>query len=935
MRFQDDDASAERIGPKARRTLFQHARTFDDADLQRNGRGGGEGVSYDNNGRGYYTVGRPPNLAYQSRSKSLQASPTAHSFQGDPHQEARVSGPGGPFWSEEAPVASSPRRIPITVRHEPPSQTLPRLSRFNSEGSQSVHNQDINSHYNQGVSQPSYHGQYEQQQEPQNTRNQYHRNQYNPLEKDTQQPEYSQFQQQPQQSPQNQKQIGQWQPSASRNIPILPRRTRRFSEEDTLSSSHPLAEEAPSKLSSSWQSPGSLQYNPRGPGAYATLPSKGSQQRLRQQQQQHHQHQHHHQQQQQHNYQQHPQQKDQHFFDRNGASNQSSSEPIPVPIESYGSLPTIKPLKSSTTLSNLSDTRRSENTSKSSLYSSSFPGRYNFPAFKTSQSSFEFGDLRDLEHTLDDPRKDFSKPLWANTDFDKRSSQRSSICSSLGDDGHSPHSDNAVSSSDSRDTIIAKEEKAASDFFSSKRNVSNFSNSKSRMQQDEDFQQEGPKLPYHQGAQQDPRAMDYKHGYQMQHSSSNGDPRPQHRLGPPTSPKPERRVPVTVVHEHSVPPPRGHVNDGVRGSDGYESFSQDHTPYPSSHPAANTSDFRQNGPPANEFHGISYAPSKPADNWGTQTLPARAKVEGRESKPSPTESSLRNIAPVWKPSGSGVSSLTIKKEYKPVRLDTSKKPVQKEEKKYPEQVDNQSWRPQPRGAPAEPPSFPSLPPHSLDTSTDSVLSSSSSHVPPPPPPALSNSSTSSSLWATATDYTDQSDITLVSSVVQPRHMNGGAGDREESHGSGEDSRLPPTQSPYITLLKKSRDTEENEDMLNTKFVHKPIMVKDDGQLPKGATYIGSQHKVEGDRSVTEDYYTTPVSGSGSDNTSSSQRVVEHKPVKYDGIGPLDNEGVPLANRKNVTEENQKQWYKQMYKSLHSSGTSRCIKVYTGRKRKKL
>ena len=126
------------------------------------------------------------------------------------------------------------------------------------------------------------------------------------------------------------------------------------------------------------------------------------------------------------------------------------------------------------------------------------------------------------------------------------------------------------------------------------------------------------------------------------------------------------------------------------------------------------------------------------------------------------------------------------------------------------QVDSQSWRPEPRGAPApvggpvEAPSFPTLPPPSLDTSTDSVFSSSSSHVPPPPPPALSTSSTSSSLWATATDYTDQSDSTLVSSVVQPRHMNGGGGDREETQGGTEDTRLPPTQSPYITLLQKSR-----------------------------------------------------------------------------------------------------------------------------------
>lgn len=62
-----------------------------------------------------------------------------------------------------------------------------------------------------------------------------------------------------------------------------------------------------------------------------------------------------------------------------------------------------------------------------------------------------------------------------------------------------------------------------------------------------------------------------------------------------------------------------------------------------------------------------------SDPWelNAQTLPARSKTEGRESKPSPPESSLVSVPAVWKPGGTPV---TAKKEFRPVKLDTSKKP---------------------------------------------------------------------------------------------------------------------------------------------------------------------------------------------------------------------------------------------------------------------
>lgn len=77
-------------------------------------------------------------------------------------------------------------------------------------------------------------------------------------------------------------------------------------------------------------------------------------------------------------------------------------------------------------------------------------------------------------------------------------------------------------------------------------------------------------------------------------------------------------------------------------------------------------------------------------------------------------------------------------------------------------------------------------------------------------------------------------------------------------------------------------------MFNSKFVS--VL---DGHLPKGAQYIGSKHISEGDKSTVETYYTTP----SEQPTSTTKVVTEVKPVKYDGIGPVDKEGVPLGFRK--------------------------------------
>lgn len=204
--------------------------------------------------------------------------------------------------------------------------------------------------------------------------------------------------------------VGPSVPSTSSDV--TQQRARRYSEEDHsfVSGVGP----GPSQLSSSWQNSHDGYFpfeDNRGrdlaPGSYATLPSKGSRQRAQRE-----------------------------TFDQSDAIKPDFDYP-----NTYSTLPTIKPLKSSSIQQPFSEANPSDDSHH----------------IKTSQS-FDFGQhRRDLEHTLD--YKDYSKPLYADTNF---GSLRQSSTSSQ-EDGHSPHSDNAVSSSDSRDTIIAKDEKSPAD----------------------------------------------------------------------------------------------------------------------------------------------------------------------------------------------------------------------------------------------------------------------------------------------------------------------------------------------------------------------------------------------------------------------------------------------------------------------------------------
>lgn len=65
----------------------------------------------------------------------------------------------------------------------------------------------------------------------------------------------------------------------------------------------------------------------------------------------------------------------------------------------------------------------------------------------------------------------------------------------------------------------------------------------------------------------------------------------------------------------------------------------------------------------------------------------------------------------------------------------------------------------------------------------------------------------------------------------------------------------------------------------------------EGQIPKGAIYISEQSSINGGLKTTDTYYAMPSKEEITDS-----QVVDRKPKKYDGIGPIDEKGMPLAFR---------------------------------------
>ncbi|XP_060598250.1 uncharacterized protein LOC132752021 isoform X18 [Ruditapes philippinarum] len=293
----------------------------------------------------------------------------------------------------------------------------------------------------------------------------------------------------------------------------------------------------------------------------------------------------------------------------------------------------------------------------------------------------------------------------------------------------------------------------------------------------------------------------------------------------------------------------------------------------------------------------------------------KSQTEGNQSP------SLKEIPQRWSPGG---PSNTAHKGYRPIRTDFSRAPsnisaitapesytksLAKSEESY------SSWKPTQRVAP---------------TNTESLPTSALS-----PPQPLSSSHQDAS---PVSNHHDKKPEILENgnSTVSPPPVHNGLDHHVSTsmlHLKDEPSHLPPSQSPYITLLQKNRDDEEvlyytatggrNEGQTkpqgqengypkDIEFVGDPILVTEEGKIPKGAIYLGKSESMEGDVKHTDTYYAVP---SEEKTTVTTTKV--SSPKRYEDIGPIDEEsGMPLSFRKNVEEDKQHDWYKQMYKSLH-------------------
>nr|CAI5849710.1 unnamed protein product [Callosobruchus analis] len=115
------------------------------------------------------------------------------------------------------------------------------------------------------------------------------------------------------------------------------------------------------------------------------------------------------------------------------------------------------------------------------------------------------------------------------------------------------------------------------------------------------------------------------------------------------------------------------------------------------------------------------------------------------------------------------------------------------------------------------------------------------------------------------------------------------------------SRLPKAQNPTITLLQKARE----------------------GHLPRGPNYIEVEAKPfrpRNDRppiaNPGEVLYQIKHEYTSDSETDRPRKMADLGPRKFEGVGPVTKEGMPLILRSEVKDQNQSKWYKKMYDTIH-------------------
>ncbi|CAM1305996.1 SORBS2 (predicted) [Pycnogonum litorale] len=126
--------------------------------------------------------------------------------------------------------------------------------------------------------------------------------------------------------------------------------------------------------------------------------------------------------------------------------------------------------------------------------------------------------------------------------------------------------------------------------------------------------------------------------------------------------------------------------------------------------------------------------------------------------------------------------------------------------------------------------------------------------------------------------------------------------------SGSTIKLPPSQSPTVTLLKKAREGQLRKSAM---YIDEAIHHENE-EIPRGAVLYDKKTSYDGGKIHTDTYYVVPMKS----QSTSTFRTIHQEPKKYEGIGPITGQGIPVSLRTKVKDENVSDWYKQMYNSLH-------------------
>ncbi|XP_033609073.1 uncharacterized protein LOC111868667 isoform X3 [Cryptotermes secundus] len=288
-----------------------------------------------------------------------------------------------------------------------------------------------------------------------------------------------------------------------------------------------------------------------------------------------------------------------------------------------------------------------------------------------------------------------------------------------------------------------------------------------------------------------------------------------------------------------------------------------------------------------------WSPALKSPSGITEDSNVRNKQEKRDGEVRNNQEKDGEDAPpvVWTPKSAGASPTSERKEFRPINFESPPLPRKTLSATYlpatfkpaddlQPVVNTSSVTQEPTTTTTFSSTFP--PWQQQQSRDDSTLSVGSNLQSPTSDKSVASSTITSTL-----------DRRLVQSQSAPA-----SGLSALAAGVSSNIRLPRAQNPTITLLQKARE----------------------GQLPRGALYL--DHKMnpkEEEKSYispNEILYSVKKEYESEGEKEQRKKIVQLGPRKFEGIGPMTKDGIPIVLRSEVKDVNQAKWYKRMYDSLH-------------------